>query len=218
MKETNFYLPNEINERFKEIAPVYQNAFSGEPWFEVSKCVSQFPKECCPGGFSPTPVGEICKGCGNIPKEIAYREEELLEKFQFVTSNRLGAWYLEEADNGILFVSIAWKEFPERIATEKYQDVPLMKNWMISTFGDQEIIWLDEVFADRSKRPAGNLLHFSDMCLGFGSILNSNVIAFRTKNERMLASAKKNFGENATIFKSNIEVPDRREFISIVIK
>lgn len=85
-----------------------------------------------------------------------------------------------------------------------------MQDWLIEKFGDEPIIWLDEVFADKSVRPSGNLSNFSYMCKGFMSALRNSELAYRTISPAMIRVAEKDFNVNP-----ENNVPDRRALIVI---
>lgn len=216
MKENeSFYKPEEIKQLYSEIVPVYQTAFNGEPWFEVSKCADNLSVQRCVGGFSPIALGQLCELCGNYPTRTAYEKDNLISGFETFAKTRPTAWYLERNETGITLAAIAWTAIPETIADEKYSDVPEIKSWMISTLGTQPIMWLDEVFADRIKKPKGNLKNFKSMCIGLAKQLQVDIIAFRTINERMTTATLRDFGSAALIFNRIIDLPDRRDFVII---
>ena len=213
MKE--FFNPGQARFLYPEIVPVYQAAFAGEPWFEVTRCVDGAQIKRCVGGFSALAAGETCEMCGNCPIKSAYEKEELVSRFESIASTRPTAWYLEGSEQGITLAAIAWVKTPSEIAQERYSDSPKMSDWITSTIGNDGIIWLDEVFADKSKKPSGNLSNFKTMCEGFANTFSNETIAFRTINERMVAVAKRDFPFTAKIFRKEIEVPDRRDFVLI---
>jgi hypothetical protein len=210
MKE--FFNPEQAKFLYSEIVPVYQAAFAGEPWFEVSKCADDKDIKRCIGGFSALAVGKLCEMCGNCPINSAYEQAELVAKFESLDKTRPTSWYLERNDQGITLAAIAWVKTPLEIAEERYPDDSKMSEWITSTLGNDKIIWLDEVFADKTKKPSGNLANFGTMCKGFTENLNNTTIAFRTINERMVAVAQRDFS-NVKVFKKNAEVPDRRDFV-----
>lgn len=216
MKEIgNFYKPNEIKNLYEEVVPVYQNAFAGEPWFEVSKCVDSSSIQRCAGGFSSLAIGASCEMCGNCPVKSAYEKQELIDKFETIARTRHTAWYMEKGDVGATLFALAWVETPCRIAEERYPDVSEMAPWMMQTLGTDPMIWLDEVFADRTKKQKGNLQNFSEMCRGLAEQLQVDKLAYRTIASQMVAAPLRDFGNQATVFKRNLEVPDRRDFVII---
>lgn len=213
MSEFNFYNPEEIKPYYDQIVPAYQSAFKGDPWEEASKCVDEQSR--CIGGFSALEVGELCLTCGNCTERPAYEKEELIERFEALAASRPTAWYTEQNGLGLTSAAIAWKATPSRIAEEKYSDVPEMTDWLQGLLGDDEIIWLDEVFANKDLQPTGNLKNFGNSVIGFTKILRSPTVAYRTKEPRMLTVAKRDFGVNATILTREKRVPDRRDFVTI---
>jgi hypothetical protein len=216
MKETGqFYKPPEIRNFYEEVVPVYQSAFAGEPWFEVSKCVDSSTIQRCAGGFSPLPIGAVCELCGSCPSRPAYEKDELIGKFELIARTRPTAWYMEKGNLGATLFALAWIKEPFSIAKERYPDVPEMKSWMVDKLGTTPLMWLDEVFADKTKKPKGNLRNFSDMCRGLARRLQMDTIAYRTITPQMVAAPVRDFGEQVTVYKRQLEVPDRRDFVVI---
>lgn len=209
MKEQKkFYKENELE--IATIVPTYQEAFSGWPWYEVSKCVDTELKQRCMRGLSKTALGQTCTVCGLQPIEPAYNPDELIERFTSLEATRPTRWYVESVDDRPALVALAWQAEPVVIGAEKYADVPEMQTWLNDTLPDKPIIWLDEVFADKNVRKSGNLSNFKNMCAGFMSELDSDALAYRTISPAMIKVAKNNF--NAF---PDSNVPDERSFIRI---
>lgn len=215
MSECNFYSPEEIKPLYGEIVPAYQAAFAGEPWYEVSKCADRLQR--CVGGLSSIAIGTSCELCGNCPNQPAYEADELVERFEALATSRPTAWYTEQSESGVTIAAIAWTATPNTIAIEKYQDVPEMKDWLETTLGTDDIVWLDEVFANKALKKTGNLSEFGYMCKGLAKRLDNQALAFRTINPAMTRASVRDFGDRATVFKKNKNVPDRRDFLTIRI-
>lgn len=194
MKELGkFYSTNEIKKFYEEVVPVYQKAFAGEPWFEVSKCVDSSSVQKCAGGFSSLAIGAACEMCGNYPIRTAYEKSELIDKFELIVNTRPTAWYMEKGDLGATLFALAWVGTPHKIAEERYSDVPEMASWMIEKLGTDPIMWLDEVFADRIKKPRGNLQNFSEMCSGLAQQLQVDKISLSDNRFSNGSSPSKRF-------------------------
>ena len=219
MSENNFYNPEEARKRYGDVVPVYQEAYYNDPWYERSKCADR--RQRCVGGLSSTAVGSVCNTCFEKPTRPAYETDELVERFNEIVATRPSAWYMEDVDGKLAFATLAWKGNASLIARDRYKDVPEMSEWLAEQLGDQDVIWLDEVFADKRVRESGNLANFTSMCDGFRQRLGGDVIAFRTINERLLSSAQKQLFGQATIFgqdkKDSPPVPDRRKFVLIKV-
>ncbi len=226
MSERNFYTPDEVKPLYGEIVPTYQVAFAGYPWEEVSKCPDQLQR--CVGGLSSVAVGSTCDTCDMCPTRSAYEADELIEQFNRLGETRPTAWYTERDDEGLTLAAVAWKATPSRIAEEKYADNPGMRDWFrnrLSSPAEQlarrlgfnpkepEIMWLDEVFANREIKPKGNLQNFGSCVMGLSGILGTKWVAYRTIEPRMVAAAQRDFGYNTSVSERNKEVPDRRDFI-----
>ena len=203
-----FYKEGEIDTSV--IVPSYQEAFSGWPWFEVSKCADQNKIQRCAGGLSRVAIREICTTCGSQPTETAYESNELSERFTMLESTRPTRWYVEWVQDTPALVALAWSAKPRQIAVEKYSDTPKMQDWLVSALPDKPIVWLDEVFADKKVRSSGNLNNFRYMCRGFMAALDNTELAYRTISPAMIRVAEKNFQITPTQ-----AAPDRRSFINI---
>jgi hypothetical protein len=213
MIECNFYCPEDVKPLYDEIVPVYQAAFAGEPWYEVSKCADKLQR--CVGGLSSLAIGEVCDTCNSCPLQPAYEKGELVSRFEGIAATRPTAWYTERNSDGLTLAAIAWEADAETIATEKYADVPAMDGWLRQQLGNEPIVWLDEVFANRSLQVSGNLRRFGNMCSGLTERLQNDTLAFRTINERMTAATIRDFPGSSTVFVREADVPDRREFVTI---
>lgn len=209
------YKPEDFKRFYEKVTPVYQVAFAGEPWFEVSKCEDQNDVKRCVGGISSRRAGERCEKCGNCLSKPAYESEELAGRFDRVVNSRRAAWYMEENGRGAALVAFAWRAEPAIVLGEKYSDVSEMGEWMRQRFGDEPVMWLDEVFADRLNTPNGNLYNFGRMCRELAGRLNAGKIAYRTIATPMIKAAEKAFPSEAEIYTRNREVPDRRDFVII---
>jgi hypothetical protein len=111
--------------------------------------------------------------------------------------------------------AVAWKALPIAIATEKYADVPEMRDWIVDRLGSGPVMWLDEVFANRQLKSRGNLQNFGRFVTGLATMLDCENVAYRTIEPRMTAVPKRDFGEKATVLTRKIGVPDRRDFVII---
>lgn len=207
--------PSLSPQEVERVGRVYQSAFAGPPWFEVSKCASPTAAETCEGGFSPQKVGELCLKCGLIVAEQAYPMEELTksitERLQYP-----GATIYEEFNDSdeLLVAAIFWEASTEFLGQEKYADVPAMQDWLMGNLPSRPVIWLDEIFADRDKRPKGNLWNFANLVDSVFAGSTCDLMAFRTINEGLLAKTMSVFGDRSKVLAPG-QVPDRRSFVTI---
>lgn len=214
MSVNKFYNPDEAAEKFSEIIPVFIEAFAGDPWFEVTKCVDEAPQRCL-SGLSATALGAVCNECQGVPSEPAYNYDELSQKFRLHADSRPTVWYTEELDTGIALAGFASNHTKTSLIEDTYSRSPDMDGWLDEKINGERVVWIHEVFADVSKRPSGNLANFEAMCAGFMERLGGTVLAYCTLNTRMVYSAQKVFGDKAKVFEKQSEVPDRRNFVLI---
>jgi hypothetical protein len=212
-----YYKPGSIPP-YEQTTSIYQQAFAGYPWFEVSKCADQCEPKRCIANLSALAVGQICEICSNKTTEPAYKPSELTSKFKAIADSRPTAWYTEESKDELTMAALSWKATPEVVAAERYADVPLMQAWLKEQFAEEGFTWLDEIFADLSKKPDGNLENFKSICCGFAEQFGKDKVAFRSINERLIGKASKIFGDDCTIYARNKDIPDRRDFVVINFK
>ena len=213
VNDNNFYTPEAMRPLYDKVVPTYQEAFSVPPWNEVSKCTDEQLR--CDDGLSSVAIGDFCNTCGLCPTRPAYEGNELIERFDALGLSRPTAWYTEQNELGLTLAAIAWKALPSVIAAEKYSDVPEMNDWIVDRLGNEPVMWLDEVFANRQLKSKGNLQNFGKFAVGLATILDCETIAYRTIEPRMTAVANRDFGDNASIMTRKLEVPDRRDFVTI---
>lgn len=214
MKERYMLIPpgemTEVQPFEADIATAYKVAFAGEPWYEKTKCVDALQQ--CPGGLSAVEKGVTCQRCGEAPIADAYEEGELIDKWRSMGSARPTAWYLELVDEKVALAGFFWQATAGMLAREKYPDVPAMKPWLQDRFGTEPFIWLDEMFANKAVRANANLVRFGAVMAAVREIFGIDRIAYRTITPQMKRAAEK---LGATPLKAFVDVPDRRDFITI---
>lgn len=204
--------PEEQRLVIPDLVPAYQQAFAGEPWFEVSRCAG------CERGFSGQRPGESCADCGYPLTEPAYPSAKLSAKLEQTVDRGNTVLYTErDRDGNVLLASLALGTTPEQIYSTYYADRPreTMGYWLTATLPER-LVWLAEVFADRTKRPQGNLRNFRAMCEQFAANLGSDTIAYRSINPRIISKAVAEFGSQCTVFEQEVQVPDRRAFVMLI--
>ena len=214
IRTARFAAPDEAKEKYDAIIPAYQAAFAAEPWYEVSKCSG------CSSGYSRQNPGYICQACGSTTGNEAYTEQELTERFDTIGETRRACWYIEETPAGLALAAVAWTADLVQIAAEKYPGSLEMAAWLKRKYSptaasDSEILWLDEVFADRQISRRNNLVNFCPMIYGFSDRLDQTKVAYRTIAPAMTRVVMRDFGDDATIDKAKSDVPDWRNFVSI---
>ena len=213
MFEKLFISGEDIRDYYEDIIPAYQEAFSGDPWYEKSKCRDTLIR--CIGGLSSVAVGSLCTICDLRPVEQAYEKDELLQKFNTITETKKTIWYLEKEKTQIALAAFAWLSDAQILKNERYSDVPGMEKWLEDKIQGNSIVWLDEVFAQKSIRQSGNLENFRTMCDGISDALSADSIAFRTINPAMTRAAQRDYTDQVTVYQRNEAVPDRRDFVII---
>lgn len=186
-----------------ELAPCYQKAFAGSPWYEVSRCTT------CVRGFSGQKVGEICKGCGDILTNEAYPTNELIASISKKIISKQSVVYIERGLNGdVELGAIAFQSNPLSIYESSYkrkkeEHTPLLE-MLLKTLPPQTI-WLDDIMADLEKQSSGNLAHFEAMCEDIFEHLDLPTIGFRSINIALVKKAVHTFTDRCQV----VSVPDR---------
>ncbi len=214
IRTARFAAPDEARERYDAIIPAYQAAFAAQPWYEVSKCGG------CSSGYSRQNPGDICQACGSTTGDEAYTEQELTERFDTIGETHPACWHIEETPAGLVLAAVAWIADPVQIAAEKYPGSLEMAEWLKQKYApnatsSSEIVWLDEVFANRQISRRNNLVNFRPMVCGFSARLDQTKVAYRTIAPAMMRAVMRDFGDDATIDKAESDVPDWRNFVSI---
>lgn len=212
MESNNFYTPNEVD--YDKIVPVYQEAFRGWPWYEESKCADQERLQRCEGGLSRLALGQTCGTCLNTVSLLAYEPAELIDRFTDIAATRPTWWYQEDIEQQTAVAALAWPTDAARLAQEKYADVGVMNEWMRRQLGEDEFVWLDEIFADKRVRASGNLQNFKAIAEGFMDAFDRDTMAFRTINPALVRAAERDFDASVSVSRQQLsQVPDRRDFV-----
>jgi hypothetical protein len=205
----------EVAAHYEEIVPAYQNAFAGDPWFEVTKCVGNNASDMCIEGLSRLQLDKYCTPCGRYTKEPAYTQEELVEKFNNLSTQRETEWYLERLNGRLAMAILASKTDTRTFATKFLEsDGDRFQEWAKDTFGTVPFGWIHEVFADSSVKSRGNLVNFVEATTTIARRLGVLRIAYSTINPRMVHAGQR-FGEQAKIYTGNITASNRRTFVVI---
>lgn len=201
-----------------QLVPIYQMAFAGEPWREVSACAAPAGFEnACPRRRSQQEIGETCPRCGEILQEPAFSEERLTADWVSRFSAHDSRFYLERYPDGSCVVAaLAWKATAEVLAERCYSapGEEKMHAWLADRLPG-EFVWLEDIFADLSLRPSGNLWNYRAMTSQFLSELRGSVLAFRSINEGLIEKTLKLFGPQAEHLIAIQDVPDHRDLVVV---
>lgn len=212
--------------RLDDIAPgltdVYKAAFAGEPWYEVSRCLT----EQCSVGFCADVVGSPCPGCGAELAE-AYETEELAAAWRQMIADEDAMMEVGYTDGVPVRVTLARPTTPTELYKRKYADVPVMERWTRDNL-DRELVWIEDTFADRNKQPRGNLKDrgrtLGTIALRYGGLS----IVTRTLAPQVVAATLRDMGESTDMFIGTEgvgntmpgarmigRVPDRRTLLTV---
>jgi hypothetical protein len=180
----------------KELVPVYQKAFAGPPWFEVSKCLT------CPTGFSASPAGDFCEACSargvrTLLTSPAYPPDELYAALLERVRSPDSTVYIERTVDGKPVLSAIFKVAEEQDIVSNYAgrtDPDIVKSIIPG-----RVLWLDEIFADLDARPNGNLKNLQEIIEKSAQQTGDRTIAFRTINENLIKKMQNIYGPRATI-------------------
>jgi hypothetical protein len=183
----------------KDLVPVYQKAFAGPPWFEVSKCPT------CPSGFSTASVGESCPVCGSGLTTEAYPANELYQDLLQRVTGSNSVVYIERLPNGqpvlgAIFIEMSPTEVLSKYVTSDGSPRITEPDWNLIRGGlPPRVLWLDEIFADVTQRSSGNLKNLQEVIERAKQATSSDTVAFRTINEGLLNKVRTIYGNRAEV-------------------
>lgn len=183
---------------------MYQKAFAGFPWFEVTQCPQS------PSGFSAQNIGEWCQCAGCVqngtPTRLdkpAYPIEELYRSLTARVSDPNSTVYIERTTDGRAVLGAIFKSASESEVVAKY--TTRSDPALIAQLVPERVVWLDEIFADLDARPNGNLKNLEAIIRQSAQYLGSDTVAFRTINKNLINKITNIYGGRAQI----VWVPDR---------
>lgn len=195
------------------LIPIYQAAFAGEPWNEVSRCA---PTSSCAGQISDRKIGETCTSCGEVLRTEAHPAEVLRERWRERFDAHETRLYLEqEAGGSYLLATLAWRATPQALAAACYAKPREegMEKWLSQEL-PEEFVWMEEIFAHLALRREGNLWNYGVMVRELLTELESSAFAFRTINTRLIARTEKVFG-SAVQQLTGAPDPDERKVLIV---
>lgn len=214
---------NEFGPLAPDLAGVYQVAFAGPPWNERSRC----PQDDCEAGFSGCETGKLCKICGSKLVN-AYDKEELVNEWRNMIMGDQALFMITLLEGQPTCATLARPTTPAELFRRKYQDVPAMRGWLEGNM-PPKFIWIEDTFADRGKRPRGNLKNRGEIINLINETYGNNVIATRTLAIEVIAATIRDKADFTSLFigaggigtefarQANLsgQVPDRRTFIRV---
>ncbi len=188
---------------FEALIPVYQEAFGDRPWYERSQC----PEDCTVNRkYCRHYPGQFCEFGGATPEKEAFPADEL--RRQFTELYRDGALfmaeYLDDERGAPVLGAVMWMTDATRLGNARYEDRPEMREWLIARFGDREFIYRDEVFADRSRRPSGNLRNYHQVIDAAIERFACRTLVGRSINPRLIGKLHGIFGDRFTLFAPHV--------------
>jgi hypothetical protein len=207
------------------LAEVYKAAFAGEPWYEVSRCAA----DSCSVGFCPDSPGTPCVACGSELVQ-AYKADELVATWRKMITEEDAMMEVGYLGDSPVRVTLARPTNPSELFERKYADVPAMKNWTEENL-DQELVWIEDTFADRNKQPRGNLKDrgrtLGSIALRYGGL----AIVTRTLAPQIIAATLRDIPDSTSLFigtdgaggtmsgaRQTGSVPDRRTLLNVKLE
>ncbi len=210
-----FVPAEELGDTYRDVVETFIKAFEGEPWYEVSTCADKEQPQRCPGGLSSVAVGSVCETCDLSPSKPAYDIDEQIAKFERHAETYPTLWYMERVGGKLAMAGFANHQDHRTLLDTVYDGDEQMGEWLQKNLGDGSVVWLHELFADRTVRPTGNLRQFEAMCTGFLHELGASTLAYCTINPRMIAAAQRSFGDQVTVYEPHTDSPDWRYVVQI---
>ena len=191
-----------VAECVAELVPIYQSAFAGPEWEEVTRC--EAPEgfaEPCVRRRSPQLIDEKCDRCGEILHRSCHSPPEIRERWVNRFREVESRFYLERSEDGTcLLAALAWHGTPATIAAASFSDPSEvhLHDWLDQKL-PREFVWLEEIFAYQVLREKGNLWNYEGMVRGLLQELGSRDFVLRTKNERLVAKTKQTFPAETSV-------------------
>ncbi len=200
---------------------------------------------CLTSRLTPMTPGSHCPHCELDVVEDAYPWPELIPDLNAILRGRIeapnpkdgrqpddrspGAIRVVERERilyrehsrrrGLLLGAMFWRTTVEELIDKKYHDKPAEVHEIIRevTPADTPILYLDEIFADRSKRARKNLWNFREMCRAAAQLTDTDVVVFRTISTQ-LKNKTQNVFPKAESRCPGKELLDERHYIVIHIE
>lgn len=173
-------------DRIREIGPdlakTYQVAFSGPPWFEVSRCGAAD----CIVGLSSLAIGGSCLDCGSNLEE-AYPAEELIGSWRGMLTGDDAFMEVSYEQDLPQRATIARPTTPEELFKRKYADNPAMEE-PLKKLLPNEFVWIEDTFANRERKATGNLADRGETIQRIREYYDVMTIATRTLSEAVVAA------------------------------
>jgi hypothetical protein len=214
---------NELEQIGFELAEAYKESFAGEPWFERSKCLNQE----CEENYSDLKPGCECDKCRQALTD-AYNSEELISSWTQILEQG-GLIEVDLCDDQIpIRATISRPTNPNELFRRKYDNVPIMRAWIGANLPN-EFVWVEDTFANRRIKPAGNLRNRGQTLKTIQTRYDGLQVVTRTISAQIISATfrdrpddtKLYFGTQRIELKKdkNIcavgEVPDRRSLLVI---
>ena len=176
------------------LADVYKSAFAGEPWYEVSRCMT----DGCSVSFCPDSPGTPCGACGNELQE-AYEASELATAWRRMITDEDAMMEVGYFDGQPVRVTIARPTTPSELFTRKYAGVSVMEQWIDENL-DRELVWIEDTFADRNRQPRGNLKERGRTLANVALRYNGLAVVTRTLAPQVIAATLRDAGGMTDMF------------------
>jgi hypothetical protein len=206
---------DDVAECIAELVPIYQSAFAGPLWGEVTICEA-------PEGFagacvrrrSEDPINATCKKCDETLRRPCHPPAEVRERWIDRFREGESRLYLERLEDGTcLLAALAWNGTPATVAAASFsnpEEVHL-HDWLAQELPG-EFVWLEEIFAHQVLRKEGNLWNYEEMVRELLQELDSRDFVFRSKNQALINKTKKLFPAETSV----LPAPgDEREIVIV---
>jgi hypothetical protein len=191
-----------IAECIAELMPIYQNAFAGPLWGELTMC--EAPEgfaDACLRRRSEDPINATCAKCGEMLRRPCHSPVAIRERWINRFREAESRFYLERLEDGTcLLAALAWKGTPATVAAASFSNPSEihLHDWLDQKL-PREFVWLEEMFAHQVLRNEGNLWNFDEMVRELLKELDSGDFVFRTKNPALINKTEKMFPTETSV-------------------
>jgi len=193
---------DDVAECIAELVPIYQSAFAGPLWEEVTMCEAPegFDKPCL-RRRSPEPINARCDRCGEILRRPCHSHAAIRERWVNRFREAESRFYLERLEDGTsLLAALAWYGTPATVAAASFSDPSEihLHDWLDQKL-PREFVWLEEIFAHQVMRHEKNLWNYDEMVRELLQELDSRDFVLRTKNQALINKTEKTFPAETSV-------------------
>lgn len=204
-----------VAECIAELVPIYQSAFAGPLWGEVTVCEApEGFEDACLRRRSEDLINARCSKCGEILRRPCHSPAAIRERWVNRFREAESRLYLERLEDGTcLLAALAWHGTPAAVAAASFSNPAEihLHDWLDQKL-PKEFVWLEEIFAHQALRNEKNLWNYEEMVRDLLQELDSRDFIFRTKNPALIKKTEKTFPAETSVL---LAPGDERKIVTV---